>query len=150
MKQERFVALHSCEWDSLQTWLNALDKQGRRLLQQDQALDFPASYRRVCHHLALARDRGYSHEVTERLQRLVQQGHQVLYQPPAPRWHRVLAFLVAGFPRLVRAQWRCMLAASCCHIARSMALSLSGLFRVRVAISPFVLQLTVAIGMSVM
>jgi uncharacterized membrane protein SpoIIM required for sporulation len=110
MKQERFVALHSREWDSLQSWLNTLERQPKRTLQQEQALDFPPSYRRLCHHLALARGRGYSHEVTERLQRIVQQGHRVLYRPPAPRWHRVATFLVAGFPRLVRAQWRCMLA----------------------------------------
>ena len=36
----------------------------------------------------------------------------MLYRPPAPRWHRVASFLVAGFPRLVRSQWRCMLGAA--------------------------------------
>jgi uncharacterized membrane protein SpoIIM required for sporulation len=112
MKQQRFVALHEREWDSLQSWLSALDRQPKRTLRQEQALDFPSSYRRVCHHLALARGRGYSHEITDRLQRLVQQGHRVLYRAPAPRWHRVAGFLVSGFPRLVRAQWRCMAAAA--------------------------------------
>jgi uncharacterized membrane protein SpoIIM required for sporulation len=112
MKQQRFVALHEREWDSLQSWLSALDRQPKRTLRQEQALDFPSSYRRVCHHLALARGRGYSHEISDRLQRLVQQGHRVLYRAPAPRWHRVAGFLVAGFPRLVRAQWRCMAAAA--------------------------------------
>ena len=112
MKQERFVALHNREWDILQSWLNALERQPKRTMRQEQALDFPMSYRRLCHHLALARGRGYSHEVTDRLQRIVQQGHRVLYRPPAPRWHRVAGFLVAGFPRLVRAQWRCMVAAA--------------------------------------
>ncbi|MGB3380313.1 MAG: stage II sporulation protein M, partial [Rhodanobacter sp.] len=108
MKQERFVALHGKTWDRLQYWLHALDRQPRRTLRQEQALDFPAEYRRICHHLALARGRGYSHEVTDRLQQLVQHGHRVLYRPPPPRWHRVAMFLLAGFPRLVRAQWRCM------------------------------------------
>jgi uncharacterized membrane protein SpoIIM required for sporulation len=112
MKQQRFVALHEREWDSLQSWLSALDRQPKRTLRQEPALDFPSSYRRVCHHLALARGRGYSHEITDRLQRLVQQGHRVLYRAPAPRWHRVAGFLVTGFPRLVRAQWRCMAAAA--------------------------------------
>lgn len=112
MKQERFVALHAREWDSLRSWLSALERQPKRTLRQEQALDFPAAYRRVCHHLALARARGYSHEVTDRLQHIVQQGHRVLYRPPAPRWHRAATFLVAGFPRLVRSQWRCMLVAA--------------------------------------
>ena len=112
MKQERFVAMYGREWDSLQFWLNALERQPRRTLRQEQTLDFPQSYRRLCHQLALARGRGYSREVTDRLQRLVQQGHRVLYRPPAPRWHRVAVFLLAGFPRLVRSQWRCMAAAA--------------------------------------
>ncbi|MEO8809694.1 MAG: stage II sporulation protein M [Rhodanobacter sp.] len=112
MKQERFVAMHVREWDNLQSWLSALERQPRRTLRQEQSLDFPSAYRRLCHHLALARGRGYSHEVTDRLQRLVQQGHLVLYRPPAPRWHVTATFLVAGFPRLVRSQWRCILAAA--------------------------------------
>jgi uncharacterized membrane protein SpoIIM required for sporulation len=112
MKQERFVALHGREWDGLQSWLDALERQPKRTLQQDLTLDFPQSYRRLCHHLALAQGRGYSHEVTDRLQRIVQQGHRALYRPPAPRWHRVAGFLTAGFPRLVRSQWRCILAAA--------------------------------------
>ena len=124
MKQERFVALHGKDWDRLQSWLHALDRQPRRTLRQEQALDFPAEYRRVCHHLALARGRGYSHEVTERLQRLVQHGHRVLYRPPAPRWHRVAVFLLAGFPRLVRAQWRCMALAAALFYLPALAILL--------------------------
>jgi len=112
MKQERFVALHGGEWDRLQAWLDALERQPKRMLRDESSLDFPASYRRLCHHLALARGRGYSHEVTERLQRIVQQGHRLLYRAPPPRWQRMAAFLTGGFPRLVRAQWRCMLAAA--------------------------------------
>ena len=112
MKQERFVAMHSQEWDSLQSWLSALERQPQRTMRQEHTLDFPQSYRRLCHQLALARGRGYSREVTDRLQHLVQQGHRVLYRPPAPRWHRVAVFLLAGFPRLVRSQWRCMTAAA--------------------------------------
>lgn len=108
MKQEHFVALHGSEWDTLQFWLGALERHPQRSMRDPQALDFPQAYRRVCHQLALARARGYSREVTDRLQRIVQQGHQLLYRPPAPRWHKVAHFLLAGFPRLVRAQWRCM------------------------------------------
>lgn len=108
MKQAQFVERYGSEWDSLQFWLGALERQPQRTLRGEQTLDFPVAYRRVCHQLALALARGYSREVTERLQGIVQQGHRLLYRPPAPRWHPVARFLLAGFPRLVRAQWRCM------------------------------------------
>ena len=112
MKQERFVALHREAWSELQHWLDLVDSKPRQALRDARASGFPVEYRRLCHHLALARARGYSGEVTDRLQRMVQQGHRLLYRPPAPRWHRALSFLVAGFPRLVRSEWRCMAAAA--------------------------------------
>ncbi len=108
MKQDRFVALHASEWDQLQAWLYRAETKPGPTMRAEQALDFPASYRRLCHHLALAQARGYSREVTDRLQHIVHQGHRLLYRPPPPRWHRAAFFLVAGFPRLVRAQWRYM------------------------------------------
>lgn len=108
MKQEHFVARYAGEWETLQSWLARIERQPRRAMRDTPALDFPQTYRRVCHQLALARARGYSQEVTERLQRLVEQGHRLLYRPPAPRWYRVAQFLTAGFPRLVRGQWHCI------------------------------------------
>jgi uncharacterized membrane protein SpoIIM required for sporulation len=111
MKQEQFVALHAAEWDDLRAWLAQLDRQPQAAMRAERALDFPRAYRRACHHLSLAQARGYSREVTERLQKIVQMGHRQLYRPPAPRWHKLAMFLVADFPRLVRQQWRCMLVA---------------------------------------
>ncbi|GGA34218.1 stage II sporulation protein M [Dyella nitratireducens] len=111
MKQEQFVALHEKEWNVLRSWLGQLDRTPQAAMRAEHALDFPQAYRRVCHHLALAQARGYSREVTDRLQQIVQMGHRQLYRPPAPRWHKVAVFLVADFPRLVRQQWRCMLVA---------------------------------------
>jgi uncharacterized membrane protein SpoIIM required for sporulation len=111
MKQQQFVALHAEEWDALRFWLAQLDRQPQVAMRSERALDFPASYRRVCHHLALAQARGYSREVIAPLQQIVQMGHRQLYRPPAPRWHKVAIFLLSDFPRLVREQWRYMLAA---------------------------------------
>lgn len=108
MKQEHFVARYEGEWNHLQAWLGRFDRQPQRGMHDPSTLDFPCAYRRVCHQLALARARGYSREVTERLQRLVEQGHRLLYRPPAPRWHKVAQFLTGGFPCLVRGQWRCI------------------------------------------
>jgi len=112
MKQERFVALHEAAWMEVETWMRGTGRKAWSSALAEQGLDFPAQYRRICQHLALARARGYSHDVIDRLQRMVDHGHQVLYRPPAPRWHRVGEFIVAGFPRLVRREWKAMLIAT--------------------------------------
>lgn len=69
---------------------------------------FPASYRMLCSHLALARERRYSPKVVDRLDALVLRGHQVLYGAHPAATPGVLHFFAAGFPALVRRQWRLM------------------------------------------
>lgn len=115
MKQEQFVARHQAEWDAFELWLKACGgvRAGARPKAAPVGLDdgdVPARYRRLCQQLALARRRGYSTPLLQRLQALMQQGHAVLYRAPPPRWHRAAVFLVAGFPQLVRSQAGCMTA----------------------------------------
>lgn len=112
MKQAAFAAARGADWVRLEIWLDQRRQRRKRALPDDPALAFPAAYRGVCHDLALARERGYSHDLVDRLQALVERGHRVLYRPPPPRWQHAAEFVVAGFPRLVRAQWRCMTAAA--------------------------------------
>jgi len=118
VKQERFVERHQAEWLALEQWLDARGDNAKRARTNRRGwfglsdYDMPATYRRLCQQLALARRRGYSPVVTERLQQLMQRGHAVLYRTPAPRWRHAAEFLIAGFPRLVREEWACMLAAA--------------------------------------
>jgi len=121
MKQELFIARHEPEWVAFERWL---DQQGGRRLwrranrpplspQADalhgpvpplQDQDMPSHYRRLCHQAALAHRRGYSPLVTARLQVLMQRGHDVLYRAPPTLWRGAGRFVLADFPRLVRAQ----------------------------------------------
>ncbi|GAA5068090.1 stage II sporulation protein M [Lysobacter panacisoli] len=116
MKQELFVQRHQPEWNAFEQWLDERGASAREARKSRRGwhgladADMPARYRRLCQQLALARRRGYSPVVTERLQDLMQRGHGLLYRTPAPRWRRAVEFLVAGFPRLVRAERGCMLA----------------------------------------
>jgi uncharacterized membrane protein SpoIIM required for sporulation len=117
MKQDAFVARHQAEWNAFERWLDARGESLRRARRERELgdvrdADVPSRYRRLCQHLALARRRGYSPALVARLQSLMQRGHAVLYRTPPTRWHRVLEFVLAGFPRLVRAEWGCMLAAA--------------------------------------
>lgn len=117
MKQEAFIARHAAEWTEFEAWLVARGdspREARAKQTQWQGLrdeDVPARYRRLCQQLALARSRGYSPQVVERLQALTQRGHAVFYRAPPPQWRRALEFFLADFPRLVRAQRGCLLAA---------------------------------------
>lgn len=118
MRQAHFVARHEREWDVFAQWLDARaasPRKARAAARGWQGLrdeDMPARYRRLCQQLALARRRGYSPEVTARLQELMQRGHNALYRPAPPRWRRALEFLLADFPRLVRAQRGCLWASA--------------------------------------
>ncbi|GAB3101887.1 stage II sporulation protein M [Lysobacter terrae] len=118
MRQETFVEKHRAEWIAFEQWLDARSGNARKARAQRREWhgladhEMPGRYRRLCQQLALARRRGYSPVVTDRLQQLMQRGHGVLYRTPAPRWRRAVEFLLAGFPRLVRAEKGVMLAAA--------------------------------------
>ena len=108
MKQSLFEHRHMAEWEQFSLMLDRLER-GRKA---DGAVQFPADYRRMCHHLALARERGYSSFLIDSLQQQVLRGHQQLYRHRSQLGANALGFILAGFPRLVREQWRFVLAAS--------------------------------------
>ena len=114
MRQDRFVDRHAGEWAAFERWLDAREASPRRARATRRSWDgladedVPSRYRRLCQQLALARRRGYSPQVTERLQVLMQRGHNLLYRPPPAPWRGALVFLLADFPRLVRAQRGCL------------------------------------------
>ena len=106
MNQERFEQTHREQWAAFET----LVARGRSGAQAAEPL--PEAYRRICQHLALARDRGYSVGLVERLNRLVLAGHQILYGSSlglGPQWGR---FLAGGLAASVRALARPVLLAA--------------------------------------
>lgn len=92
-----FVRRHEAEWERFEALLTAGDK-GRT----PPRADFPVLYRRVCQHLAIARDRHYPPYVTERLNRLALAGHQELYAARTGLARAILEFVRRDFPALVR------------------------------------------------
>ena len=110
MKQQAFEAAHEAQWAAFEALLAQLG-HGRRAAGDLPTGDFPARYRSVCHHLALARERRYTAALVRRLNELSLRGHHALYgaRPGLQRaWAR---FLFAGFPRLVRSSWRAVVLA---------------------------------------
>jgi len=109
MKQQDFETRYGPRWDEFTAWLlQAGSGRASRTstVPAIDALDVPARYRELCQHLALARDRQYSTDLTERLSRLALAGHQALYGARTRSMERVWQFLRAGFPRAVRREIR--------------------------------------------
>lgn len=124
MKQETFIGRHLREWESLEQWLGlgpmvaAKGRKDQGIQVKDKPAKpfdeaaFPQAYRRICQQLALARVRAYSPQLVERLQILVQAGHQRLYRTRRPEWRTLQRFVSNEFPRRVRREWRYVLASA--------------------------------------
>jgi len=117
MTQAAFVERHGPEWEAFEAWLKRRDELRRadeKHLPQAPIADaaVPERYRRLCQHLALARDRQYSPDLVDRLNALVLRGHHLLYGASGGRRQRGLEFLQRGFPRLVREEARFVCAAA--------------------------------------
>ncbi|NVZ70334.1 stage II sporulation protein M [Pseudomonas costantinii] len=108
MKQSLFESRHQPQWQAFAEQLKELE-QGKA--KASDMADFPYHYRRLCQHLALAQERGYSSYLVDPLQQLALRGHQQLYRHRSQLGANVLGFVLAGFPRLVREQWRFVLIA---------------------------------------
>lgn len=103
MRQEQFETEHSAFWDELNQLIEDLERPNyKRRLLPDQRCEFPAQYRRLCGHYALARSRHFSPALLEQLHSLVLRGHPQLYRLQAAWGWRILNFIVTGFPRALR------------------------------------------------
>ena len=108
MKQSLFEARHKVEWERFTLALERLE-HGK---DTSQVASFPKAYRRLCQHLALAQERGYSSFLIDSLQQQVLRGHQQLYRHRSRFGANLLGFILADFPRRVRAEWPFVLAAA--------------------------------------
>lgn len=104
MKQAPFEAAHAREWDEFEAFLDAK-------ASFDPA-EMPARFRRLCQSLALAAERHYSADLVDRLNLLALRGHHALYANRRRESQQVLDFMLTGFPRLVRQEWRLVTAAA--------------------------------------
>ncbi len=98
MKQHSFEQKWQSFWNLFSENLASLEDKKSDFIWDN----FPADYRRICQHLSLARARCYSLALTERLQKLVFDGHKLLYSNQKTPWLRVVSFFFIDFPVTVR------------------------------------------------
>lgn len=112
MKQHAFEIAHTATWERLDAQLAAL--RTRRGARRAEGLsELPDLYRQACHHFSLARTRGYSPQLQNRLHELILRAHQHLYGQPSQAWaRRAVRFFIVGFPAALRREWRLLLLAT--------------------------------------
>jgi uncharacterized membrane protein SpoIIM required for sporulation len=108
-----FERRYAPTWDRLDALLGWMDAKKAKVPDKHwNAEAIPPLYREVCHHLALARDRGYPAYMVARLNALVQRAHQLLYRPRTRFWTLAWRYFSIEFPSLLRANRGVMLAAT--------------------------------------
>jgi uncharacterized membrane protein SpoIIM required for sporulation len=115
MRQAAFEERYAGAWDRFERWLDRHDRLRKRKSDAENSLigqEVPGAYRRICQLLALARERQYSPDLIDRLNRLALRGHHLLYGSRGGQSTRVLSFIAAEFPRLVRAEWKLVAASA--------------------------------------
>lgn len=99
----QFEERYGEDWQRLEELLTTLRTGSRAEASQVSGADFAALYRRVSEHLALARARAYPAHLTDRLDRITLDAHQVVYQRREFGLSRLWALIAHEIPRAVRA-----------------------------------------------
>ncbi len=98
MNQELFEKRFRDEWLAFDTTLHGMEKN-REL---NDPASFPHAYRRLCKHLALARDRQYSVHLVNELNAMAKRAHSYLYKSQQFTVHKALRVFTHDFPQAVR------------------------------------------------
>ncbi|MGI5861329.1 MAG: stage II sporulation protein M [Myxococcales bacterium] len=111
MDLNEFLERGRPRWTRLSKLLDQIEGQGLKSLELEEAREFGRLYRAASSDLLWARAHAASAELVEYLNDLVARGYAQTYPGQRPRLHDVLSFYGAGFPRLVRSQWKAVFAA---------------------------------------
>ncbi len=118
VKQEPFVNRYESQWQHFENWMdyqeNTLQWQKKNGPDAEPPIldDLPHQYRQICHHLAMAKTRMYSPLLIDRLNRMVVQGHQYLYQTSTHFIRDIIDYFTITFPALIRKERKLVLIAA--------------------------------------
>ncbi|MCL2829491.1 MAG: stage II sporulation protein M [Betaproteobacteria bacterium] len=126
MTPNEFTQRYEKDWQDLETLIDGARKRRRKKAENpsEPSGALPALYRRVCQHLALARERHYPPALIERLDRLALAGHQTLYAARGRLAGNIIRFAARDFPALVREHARLFWAASALFYLPALAMAL--------------------------
>lgn len=103
MNQIQFEQKYQSFWQAFEYLVNDLEK-GKRKQNTDLSAryELPKHYRKICNHLAIAKQRHYSPNLVQRLHTLVLKGHEQLYRNKIVWLWKMVEFISDSFPNLIR------------------------------------------------
>ncbi len=105
MKQGQFEKLYGDAWVKFEALLDQAENTGSRkktAISDSDIGEFTQLYRKICHFHSLAKERGYSSYLVDRLGELIVRGHQQLYKRKHHLRQTFIQFFLYEFPALVR------------------------------------------------
>ena len=111
MKQQVFEQQRELAWQRFEQTLEGV-KLGYRLDKEADSETFLRDYQAVARDLSVAKSRGYSRQLVNRLNRLVTGGHNVIYVYRSGFLSSSLEYFRCTFPQRVRGYWQYMLVAA--------------------------------------
>lgn len=97
MTKQRFLARRRPAWKRFEVLLRQPPQTAR------EVREFSRLFRELSNDLATIRSRDWGQGLVQYLNDLVARGHHGFYSAAPADWNRLRAFLIAGFPRLFRA-----------------------------------------------
>ena len=101
MTQQSFVSRREKFWKEFEGVIG-----GKKKNLVSKASSFPQGYRELTQDLNTARAHGFDPSIIERLNSLVLEGNQILYNQRSWSLKSAADFVMRTFPRAVRSQWR--------------------------------------------
>lgn len=139
MKQAEFVSNNRQFWAMFRAALKLATKKKQKDQSEEEwgksMQDFPENYRKVCQHLAIAKSRRYTPGLTEQLNKMVQEGYQVLYGAKARNSGLILDFIFYGFPAALRSNINYVWAATALFVLPAIAMFIAVMLNEEIILS---------------
>lgn len=110
MEIAEFVDGRRPKWVALENLLDQAELKGLKSLQLEEARSLSRLYRSTSSDLLWVRSRAGAADVSGYLNDLVGRAYALTYPGKRARWSDVKAFIVRGFPDVMRAEWRAYVA----------------------------------------
>lgn len=106
MKEDKFISQNINTWKHLESTLDKLKSKSLYRFSKEELDNFLYTYNLVCSHLSYSRTNYGNSNSTEYLNKLVASAHSYIYTTKTYSIKKMLVFLVAGFPQLIKKNWK--------------------------------------------